>query len=90
MTLSINFCIATCSPNPSDEMLQKSLVQLVQDIRGNGAVDVNEGKIFPKYTLDGFDSNTCTGLHEFRCSDVRAQAQSPKLAQAGPQKPSQT
>ena len=64
-TLSINFCITTYSPNPRDEMLQKSLVQLVQDIGGYGAINVNEGKVFPKYTLDRFDSSTCAGLREF-------------------------
>lgn len=70
MTPSIYFCIATYSPNPSDEMLQKSLIQLVQDIGGYGAVNVNEGKILPKYTLDRFDSSTCTGLCKFGCTLV--------------------
>jgi hypothetical protein len=67
VTPSINFCMATCSPNPTDEMFHKSLVQLVQDIRRYGAVNVNEGKIFSKYALDRLDSSTCTGLRKFRC-----------------------
>jgi hypothetical protein len=67
-TPGINFCFATYGPNPSNQMLQKSLVQLVQDIWGYGVVDVNKGKNFPKYALDRFDSSTCAGLCKCSCA----------------------
>jgi hypothetical protein len=67
-TPSINLCISTCSPNPCNEMFEKTLIQLMEDIRCDGVVDVSKRKFFSKNTLNRFDSCISICFGEFRCS----------------------
>ena len=54
MAPSINLCISTCSLNPCNEMFEKTLIQLAEDIRCDRAVDVNKRDIFPRNALNRF------------------------------------
>ena len=65
MAPSIHLCISTCSLDPPDEMFEKALIQLMQDVRCDGAVDVNIRKVFPENALDRLDSCISTCLSEF-------------------------
>ena len=62
---SINLCISTYSLNPQNQMLEKALIQLMENIRHDRAVDVNKRQIFPKHALNKFNSCICTCLGEF-------------------------
>ena len=67
---SIDLCISTCSPNPCNEVFEKTLIQLVEDIGHDRVVDVDKRKIFPKNTLNRFDSCISACLGEFSSSFI--------------------
>ena len=62
---SINLCISTYSPNPRNEMFEKTLIQLIKDIGCDRVVDVDERQIFSEHTLNRFDSCISRCLGEF-------------------------
>ena len=65
MALSIDLCISTCGLNPCNEVFEKTLIQLMEDIRCDRAVDVDKRQIFPEHTLNRFDSCLSACFSEF-------------------------
>ena len=62
---SIDLCISAYSPNPPNEMFQQPLIQLMQDVGCDRAVDVEVVKVFPENTLDRLNSCFSACLREF-------------------------
>ena len=48
MAASINFCTAEYGYNPLDDVLHDSLVHLVKNIRGDGAINVDKRKLLAR------------------------------------------
>ena len=65
LTSSIDFCCAINANDPAKDVFNHPLIQLMQKIGCDGAVDVNVWQLFPEGVDNGFNAFILTGLGKF-------------------------
>ena len=65
--LGIDFCFAKGTLQPSEEMLDNALIQLMEHVWCDGSVDIYIREILPEWVHHRFDSCIPTHMHKNLC-----------------------